>query len=194
MWKYSNSGDYNVKKAYQVYHPNIGRDGRVCVKKSWCSSLTIFQLLLVIYARFSNPEPDDPIDCEIAQIYKTQRIQYDENARDWTKKYATASQKSAIDWIKRSTQLKKLMNAYCDRQSVDISSIAFLFDGRRLRAEQTPDELEWRMEMRLTPCCTKQEVPLRKWVLQVVSLAGEIYKYIGEYLKDNVWNCFDVIY
>nr|XP_043622632.1 small ubiquitin-related modifier 2-like [Erigeron canadensis] len=44
--------------------------------------------------------------------------------------------------IKRSTQLKKLMNAYCDRQSVELNSIAFLFDGRRLRAEQTPDELE----------------------------------------------------
>ncbi|KAK6774292.1 hypothetical protein AABB24_040057 [Solanum stoloniferum] len=44
--------------------------------------------------------------------------------------------------IKRSTQLKKLMNAYCDRQSLDFNSIAFLFDGRRLRAEQTPDELE----------------------------------------------------
>ncbi|GAU22751.1 hypothetical protein TSUD_129630 [Trifolium subterraneum] len=44
--------------------------------------------------------------------------------------------------IKRSTQLKKLMNAYCDRQSVDFNAIAFLFDGRRLRAEQTPDELE----------------------------------------------------
>ncbi|CAN6694758.1 unnamed protein product [Malus baccata var. baccata] len=44
--------------------------------------------------------------------------------------------------IKRSTQLKKLMNAYCDRQSVEFNSIAFLFDGRRLRAEQTPDELE----------------------------------------------------
>lgn len=44
--------------------------------------------------------------------------------------------------IKRSTQLKKLMNAYCDRQSVDLNSIAFLFDGRRLRGEQTPDELE----------------------------------------------------
>lgn len=34
------------------------------------------------------------------------------------------------------------MNAYCDRQSVELNSIAFLFDGRRLRAEQTPDELE----------------------------------------------------
>lgn len=43
--------------------------------------------------------------------------------------------------IKRSTQLKKLMNAYCDRQSVDINSIAFLFDGRRLRGEQSPDEV-----------------------------------------------------
>ncbi|KAL5562115.1 hypothetical protein UlMin_031862 [Ulmus minor] len=44
--------------------------------------------------------------------------------------------------IKRSTQLRKLMTAYCDRQSVEMNSIAFLFDGRRLRAEQTPDELE----------------------------------------------------
>ncbi|KAL8144243.1 hypothetical protein V2J09_017275 [Rumex salicifolius] len=44
--------------------------------------------------------------------------------------------------IKRSTQLKKLMNAYCDRQSADLNAIAFLFDGRRLRADQTPDELE----------------------------------------------------
>lgn len=33
------------------------------------------------------------------------------------------------------------MNAYCDRQSVELNSIAFLFDGRRLRAEQTPDEV-----------------------------------------------------
>ncbi|CAI0561088.1 unnamed protein product [Linum tenue] len=44
--------------------------------------------------------------------------------------------------IKRSTQLRKLMTAYCDRQSVDLNSIAFLFDGRRLRVDQTPDELE----------------------------------------------------
>ncbi|KAK9992832.1 hypothetical protein SO802_022535 [Lithocarpus litseifolius] len=42
--------------------------------------------------------------------------------------------------IKRSTQLWKLMTAYCERQSVEFNSIAFLFDGRRLRGEQTPDE------------------------------------------------------
>lgn len=34
------------------------------------------------------------------------------------------------------------MTAYCDRQSVELNSIAFLFDGRRLRGEQTPDEVK----------------------------------------------------
>lgn len=43
---------------------------------------------------------------------------------------------------KRTTALKKLMSAYCDRQSVSMESIAFLFDGRRLRENQTPEELE----------------------------------------------------
>lgn len=43
--------------------------------------------------------------------------------------------------IKSTATLRKLMNAYCDRQSVDPSSIAFLFDGRRLRADQTPAEV-----------------------------------------------------
>lgn len=33
------------------------------------------------------------------------------------------------------------MSAYCDRQSVDLNAIAFLFDGRRLRGDQTPDEV-----------------------------------------------------
>ncbi|KAK7256074.1 hypothetical protein RIF29_29508 [Crotalaria pallida] len=44
--------------------------------------------------------------------------------------------------IRTSAQLRKLMNAYCDRKSLDFNSIAFLFDGRRIRAEQTPDELD----------------------------------------------------
>ncbi|KAL3508450.1 hypothetical protein ACH5RR_027851 [Cinchona calisaya] len=44
--------------------------------------------------------------------------------------------------IKRSTQLKKLINAYCERQSVDLASMAFLFDGRCIQGEQTPDQLE----------------------------------------------------
>ncbi|KAJ8759730.1 hypothetical protein K2173_009831 [Erythroxylum novogranatense] len=37
--------------------------------------------------------------------------------------------------------LKKAMNASCDRRSVELNSIAFLFDGRRLE-ESKLDELE----------------------------------------------------
>jgi len=43
--------------------------------------------------------------------------------------------------IKRKTKLKKMMNAYCDQTSVDLKSIVFLFEGRKIRAEQTPDEV-----------------------------------------------------
>ena len=44
--------------------------------------------------------------------------------------------------IKKKTQLKKLMEAYCARQSLHMDQIRFLFDGNRLREVQTPDELE----------------------------------------------------
>ncbi|CAM8998014.1 unnamed protein product [Rhodiola kirilowii] len=46
--------------------------------------------------------------------------------------------------IKSSTPLKKLMGAYCAKQSVELNSIAFIFDGRRLHGDHTPDE--WEME------------------------------------------------
>ena len=34
------------------------------------------------------------------------------------------------------------MNVYCDHQSTETNSIAFIFDVHRLHAEQIPDELE----------------------------------------------------
>ncbi|KAK2967460.1 hypothetical protein RJ640_020559 [Escallonia rubra] len=43
--------------------------------------------------------------------------------------------------IKKSTQLKELVNANGDSQSVEKAYIAFLFDGCRLRIEQILDEM-----------------------------------------------------
>ena len=43
--------------------------------------------------------------------------------------------------MKKKTQLKKLMEAYCARQSLQMDQIRFLFDGNRLRDSQTPGEL-----------------------------------------------------
>ncbi|KAK2640301.1 hypothetical protein Ddye_028096 [Dipteronia dyeriana] len=42
--------------------------------------------------------------------------------------------------VRKGTPLKKLMDAYCVTQSVELNTFVFLFDGRRLRPEQTPDE------------------------------------------------------
>jgi len=44
--------------------------------------------------------------------------------------------------IKKTTPLKKLMDAYIDRQGINPNSIRFLYDGERVRQEQTPKELE----------------------------------------------------
>lgn len=43
--------------------------------------------------------------------------------------------------IKRSTQLKKLMDAFCDRQGKDQKSVRFLFDGTRVNSEDSPDSV-----------------------------------------------------
>ncbi|XP_065053774.1 small ubiquitin-related modifier 1-like [Rhopilema esculentum] len=44
--------------------------------------------------------------------------------------------------IKRTTQLKKLKTAYCDRQGIPHNSVRFLFDGQRITDDTTPKQLE----------------------------------------------------
>jgi len=44
--------------------------------------------------------------------------------------------------IKRSTKLEKLMNAFCERQGKQIQTVRFLFDGQRVRPEDSPDTLD----------------------------------------------------
>ncbi|KAL9050985.1 MAG: hypothetical protein Q9162_006305 [Coniocarpon cinnabarinum] len=44
--------------------------------------------------------------------------------------------------IKRSTQLKKLMDAFCDRSGKNRRSVRFLFDGTRVADIDTPESLD----------------------------------------------------
>jgi small ubiquitin-related modifier len=43
--------------------------------------------------------------------------------------------------IKATTQFVKLMQAYCSRKEIAMSSVRFLFDSERVRPDQTPKEL-----------------------------------------------------
>ncbi|CAI2381917.1 unnamed protein product [Moneuplotes crassus] len=44
--------------------------------------------------------------------------------------------------IKKSTNLKKLMDAYCSRQGLMANTCRFIFDGERLRETDTPNSVE----------------------------------------------------
>jgi ubiquitin-conjugating enzyme E2 D/E len=37
----------------------------------------------------TEPNPDDPLMPDVAKIFKTDKKKYLQNARDWTRKYAT---------------------------------------------------------------------------------------------------------
>lgn len=44
--------------------------------------------------------------------------------------------------IKRSTPLKRLMEAFCKRQGKSLASLKFTYEGLRVEAESTPESLD----------------------------------------------------
>ncbi|RFU30005.1 hypothetical protein B7463_g6334, partial [Scytalidium lignicola] len=44
--------------------------------------------------------------------------------------------------IKRTTALKKLMDAFCERQGKAPNSVRFLFDGSRVQPTDSPESLD----------------------------------------------------
>ena len=46
--------------------------------------------------------------------------------------------------IKRTTQLKKLMDAFCERQGKRPDTVRFLFDGQRINPSDNPESVSHR--------------------------------------------------
>ncbi|CAB11183.1 Ubiquitin conjugating enzyme Ubc13 [Schizosaccharomyces pombe] len=81
----------NVRFLTKIYHPNVDKLGRICLstlKKDWSPALQIRTVLLSIQALMGAPNPDDPLDNDVAKIWKENEPQAIANAREWTKKYA----------------------------------------------------------------------------------------------------------
>jgi len=80
----------NAKFITKVYHPNIKSTGELCerVWKDWSPQMKISDALVLIQTILREPEPDDPLEPEIANQFREHRDAFNKTAKEWTKKYA----------------------------------------------------------------------------------------------------------
>jgi Ubiquitin-2 like Rad60 SUMO-like len=50
---------------------------------------------------------------------------------------------------------RKLMAAYCNKSSIDVESVAFIFDGQRIRGDQTPGDLDMEDQDEIEVSCCR---------------------------------------
>ncbi|KAF8791493.1 NEDD8-conjugating enzyme Ubc12-like [Argiope bruennichi] len=73
-----------VKCETMVYHPNIDLDGNVCLnilREDWKPVLTINSIVYGLQYLFLEPNPEDPLNKEAAEVLQNNRRLFEQNVR-----------------------------------------------------------------------------------------------------------------
>ena len=77
----------------KIFHPNIDKLGRICMDilkpDKWSPALMIRTVLLSVQSLMSGPNLDDPLDAQIADVFRHDLELAQKTAREWTKLYAS---------------------------------------------------------------------------------------------------------
>ena len=77
----------------KMYHCNIDAQGNICIStlSKWKPKSNMSEVLPIIFALFFMQNPDSAFDSRKSNLYKTNRAEFDKNAREYTQKYANPS-------------------------------------------------------------------------------------------------------
>eukprot|EP00249_Psilotum_nudum_P005030 c18521_g1_i1 orf=733-1284(-) len=73
-----------VKCKTKVYHPNIDLEGNVCLnilREDWKPVLSINSIIYGLQYLFLDPNPDDPLNQEAAEVLRNNPKQFESNVR-----------------------------------------------------------------------------------------------------------------
>lgn len=81
-----------VRFITRIFHCNVSPSGSICVdilKDEWSPALTICKVVMSISSLLSECNPDDPLNVDVAQLYRSDKAMHDAHAREWTRIYAS---------------------------------------------------------------------------------------------------------
>ncbi|EGB12630.1 hypothetical protein AURANDRAFT_69594 [Aureococcus anophagefferens] len=127
-----------MKFLTKIWHPNISsQTGAICLdilKDQWSPALTIKTALLSLQALLCSPEPDDPQDAQVAQMYLNEPDTFKQTAKFWTETYARPKEAGAEDaavarLVEMGFSREQVVKALADAKGDENEAVTALLSG-----------------------------------------------------------------